>query len=94
MRMPCRPSLGRDMEIRANGGRPKPYARQELCGVILPPKQPALVDVPTDYWSYEHVEQPAGEGVLSRYAHGCYRPTWQVTRDQMAAYVARAFGYL
>ena len=28
----------------------------------------------------------------TRYEDGYYRPEWVVTRDQMAVYVARAFG--
>jgi len=31
-------------------------------------------------------------GVVSGYDDGYYRPEWVVTRDQMAVYVARAFG--
>jgi hypothetical protein len=40
------------------------------------------------------VEYLAEEGVVQGYADGLYRPTTTVTRDQMAVYVARAFGLM
>ncbi len=49
-------------------------------------------DVPTDHWAYTHVEYCAGNGVVAGYLDGLYHPEIVVTRDQMAVYVARAFG--
>jgi Tol biopolymer transport system component len=57
-----------------------------------PPELPSYPDVPADYWCYSHVEYLAEEGVVQGYTDGLYRPTTTVTRDQMAVYVARAFG--
>jgi len=57
----------------------------------LPPETPTFEDVPPSFWCYKHVEYLVQLGAISGYADGFYRPTWQVTRGQMAVYVARAF---
>ena len=44
------------------------------------------------FWAYTHIEYCVENGVVSGYEDGYYRPEWIVTRDQMAVYVARAFG--
>ena len=44
------------------------------------------------FWAYRHIEYCVENGVVSGYDDGYYRPEWIVTRDQMAVYVARAFG--
>jgi hypothetical protein len=49
-------------------------------------------DVPSGFWSYKHVEYCVEYGVVSGYGDGLYHPERVVTRDQMAVYVARAFG--
>jgi PKD repeat protein len=49
-------------------------------------------DVASDFWAYRHIEYCVENGVVAGYADGLYRPEVVVTRDQMAAYVARAFG--
>ena len=43
-------------------------------------------------WCYKHVEYIAGEGVAGGYPDGGYHPEFDVTRDQMATFVQRAFG--
>ena len=43
------------------------------------------------FWSYKHIEYCVEHGVVQGYDDGIYRPDWDVTRDQMAVYVARAF---
>jgi DNA-binding beta-propeller fold protein YncE len=48
-------------------------------------------DVPSDFWSYKHIEYCVENGVVQGYEDGYYRPEIIVTRDQMAVYVARAF---
>jgi hypothetical protein len=53
---------------------------------------PSFTDVPADYWAYRHVEYCVGAGIVQGYADGSYRPANEVTRDQMAVYVQRAFG--
>ncbi len=49
-------------------------------------------DVPSDFWSYTHIEYCVENGVVQGYEDGYYHPEIVVTRDQMAVYVARAFG--
>ncbi len=51
-------------------------------------------DVASDFWAYKHVEYCVENGVVQGYEDGHYHPDYVVTRDQMAAYVARAFGLL
>ena len=41
-------------------------------------------------WAYYAVQACADGGVVSGYVGGAYQPGWSVTRDQMAAYIARA----
>jgi hypothetical protein len=60
-----------------------------------PPDEPAFPDVTADNecaWCYPHVAYCAAEGVVQGYWDGTYRPQQAVTRDQMAVFVARAFG--
>jgi PKD repeat protein len=47
-------------------------------------------DVPTDHWAYAHIEYCVENGVVEGYDDGLYHPEYEVTRDQMAVYVARA----
>jgi hypothetical protein len=42
-------------------------------------------------WCYRYVEYCAASGIVQGYWDGTYRPANDVTRDQMAVYVARAF---
>jgi hypothetical protein len=49
-------------------------------------------DVPSDHWAYTHIEYCVEKGVVSGYEDGNYHPEAVVTRDQMAVYIARAFG--
>jgi PKD repeat protein len=51
-------------------------------------------DVPSDFWAWKHVEYCVEHGVVNGYEDGLYHPEIAVTRDQMAVYVARAFGLL
>jgi len=44
------------------------------------------------HWAYRYVEYCIENGVVQGYEDGLYRPDRDVTRDQMAVYVARAFG--
>jgi len=44
------------------------------------------------FWAYKHIEYCVEQGVVNGYDDGLYHPDWVVTRDQMAVYVARAFG--
>jgi hypothetical protein len=49
-------------------------------------------DVVSDFWAYRHIEYCVEKGVVQGYGDGYYHPEIVVTRDQMAVYVARAFG--
>ncbi len=49
-------------------------------------------DVPAGFWSGTAVKACVDNGVVHGYDDGTYRPDEQVTRDQMAVYIARAFG--
>ncbi len=59
-----------------------------------PPSKPTFPDVPTSMWCYRHVEYLASQGIVAGYSDGLYRPSDNVTRDQMAVYIARAFDLL
>ena len=51
-------------------------------------------DVVSEFWAYTHIEYCVENGVVGGYEDGCYDPEIVVTRDQIAVYVARAFGLL
>jgi hypothetical protein len=54
---------------------------------------PALFpDVPAGHWAGAAIQQCLDRGVLEGYEDGCCHPDRVVTRDQMAVYIARAFG--
>jgi PKD repeat protein len=59
------------------------------------PDGPAVAtfdDVPTDYWAYKYVEYCVAENIVQGYDPVTYGPIVPVTRDQMAVFIARAFG--
>jgi len=58
---------------------------------LFRPAVPTFEDVPTEYWSYAHIEFCYAEGVVQGFEDGLYHPDITVTRDQMAVYVSRAF---
>jgi hypothetical protein len=57
-----------------------------------PPTTATFPDVATDFWAYRHIEYCKAQSVVNGYWDGTYGPANPVTRDQMAVYVARAFG--
>ncbi|MFB3880436.1 MAG: S-layer homology domain-containing protein [Armatimonadota bacterium] len=65
---------------------------EEGLAAYIPPATPTFSDVPASSWCFKHVEYLAAARVASGYSDGTYRPEVVVTRDQMAVYVARAFG--
>ena len=68
-------------------------ARALAGGEDYVPTGPAVAtfeDVPTDNWAYDHVEYCCDQNVVQGYTATTYEPAIQVTRDQMAVYVARA----
>jgi hypothetical protein len=56
--------------------------------------EPTFPDVAIDFWAVDYVEYIADprRAVTHGYTDGLYHPEIVVTRDQMAVYVARAFG--
>jgi len=62
------------------------------AGIADPEPPPTFPDVPPDFWAYKQVEYCARNGVVQGYDNGSYGPEVVVTRDQMAVYIARAFG--
>jgi hypothetical protein len=63
---------------------------------LLPPAAPgSFPDVPGEddqwQWCWTHVEFCRAQGVVQGYWDGRYRPELEVTRDQMAVYIQRAF---
>jgi hypothetical protein len=55
---------------------------------------PTFPDVASDFWAFRYVEYIRQAGVTQGFGDGLYHPEYAVTRDQMAVYVARAFGLL
>ena len=55
-----------------------------------PEPPPSFADVPPDHWAYKHIEYAVSQNVVEGYDDGAYHPEYEVTRDQMAVYVARA----
>jgi len=70
------------------------YIARALAGgedsVPAGPGEATFEDVPTDYWAYDQVEYCYDQNVVRGYTATTYAPTVEVTRDQMAVYVARA----
>ena len=59
-----------------------------------PPETPTFPDVPTDFWCYKYVEYIVERNITSGYPDGLYHSAREVTRDQMAVFMARAFDLL
>jgi hypothetical protein len=66
---------------------------------IQGPRTAHFTDVPsyglglygTDgFWAFSEIEACLAAGIVSGYPDGTYRPTLEVTRDQMAVYISRA----
>jgi len=55
------------------------------------PSAPPFEDVPPKYWAEREIQACAENGVVLGFDDGAYRPEMPVTRDQMAAYIWRAF---
>jgi hypothetical protein len=55
------------------------------------PADDLFLDVPVGYWCDNEVGACVTNGVVSGYEDGYFRPTWTLTRDQMAVFMYRAF---
>jgi len=51
---------------------------------------PSFTDVAEDQWAFDHIEYAVDQDVVKGYPEGDYKPDLEVTRDQMAVYIARA----
>jgi PKD repeat protein len=67
-----------------------PVGEEGLAGYV-PPAEPTFSDVGTDQWAYRYIEYCHEHGVVQGYSDGTYHPEREVSRDQMAVYIARAF---
>ena len=56
----------------------------------IPPDTSSFTDIATDFWAYKHIEYAIANNIVRGYEDGTYHPEYNVTRDQMAVYVARA----
>jgi PKD repeat protein len=52
--------------------------------------EPTFSDVPAGHWAYRAVEYAVANGIVEGYGDGSYQPKWEVTRGQMAVFVARS----
>lgn len=72
------------------------FVARAMCGgdsgVPPGPSIAYFPDVATNFWAFKYVEYIHGEGVTGGYPDGKYHPEYACTRDQMAVFVARAFG--
>lgn len=58
----------------------------------VPPKATGVfLDVPTDYWAADWIDELATEGITGGCGNGNYCPTTPVTRDQMAVFLMKSF---
>jgi len=67
---------------------------EEGLASYVPASDPAFPDVPPDFWCYRYVQFARERGVTLGYPDGLYHPEYVCSRDQIAVYVARAFGLL
>ena len=70
------------------------YVSRGLSGgkthVPAGPAEPSFPDVPADFWAYDAVEYAVANNVVQGYLDGKYHADWDVTRGQMAVFIARA----
>jgi hypothetical protein len=52
---------------------------------------PYFTDVPASHGAFKYVQKVFEEGIASGYSDGTYRPSQNVNRAQMAAFIAKAF---
>ncbi|MBN1458883.1 MAG: S-layer homology domain-containing protein [Armatimonadetes bacterium] len=67
---------------------------EEGLADYTPPEETTFTDVPDSFWCFNHLEYLVEQGIVSGYPDGTYKPSATVTRDQMAVYIARAFGLM
>jgi hypothetical protein len=52
---------------------------------------PYFSDVPASHGSFKYIQKVSEEGIASGYSDGTYRPSQNVNRAQMAAFIAKGF---
>jgi hypothetical protein len=67
-------------------GDPATYSNPDVYGYYLP----TFRDVLSTYWAYGAIDNCNRAGIVGGYGDGTYLPEVEVTRDQMAVYIARA----
>jgi hypothetical protein len=69
-----------------------PVGEAGLAG-YTPPASPTFPDVPEGFWARKYIEYIAdpARAVASGYGDGLYHPEYSCSRDQMAAFIQRAF---
>jgi hypothetical protein len=71
------------------------YIARALAGgdAAVPPGPPqaTFTDVDAGYWAFQYIEYCAEQDAVQGYPDGSYRPELEVSRDQMAVYICRAF---
>lgn len=72
------------------------YLRGVIIGwnrqVSAAPLAATFADVPTDYWAFQHIEALVASGITVGCGGGNFCPDGQLTRDQMAVFLAKALG--
>jgi hypothetical protein len=63
-------------------------ARRQLADLIA--QTEGFPDVPSEHWAYDEIMACFDANIVKGYDDGLYHPEGQITRDQMAVYVARA----
>jgi N-acetylmuramoyl-L-alanine amidase len=70
------------------------YISRALAGgeeyVPTGPAQATFPDVPADHWAFDEVEYAVANNVVQGYEDGNYHPDWELTRAQMAVFIARS----
>ena len=89
-----RPSLPGRFPVTVSGTVESPYFQRAGAGLVLlslGADGSVFSDVPSDYWAYDEILDLYWRGIVNGYSDGTYQPTWGVTRDQMAVFLARTF---
>jgi len=77
-----------------NRGQMAVYVSRALAGgeenVPEPTTDPGFTDVDDTHWAYQYICYAVDQNVVQGYPEGDYKPEQEVTRGQMAVYVARA----
>jgi hypothetical protein len=50
-----------------------------------------FTDIPDTHWAFKYIQKMYDEGITTGYSDGTYRPSQNVSRAQMATFIARAF---